>query len=62
MRIAVNLDDEFRVAGGEVGDVGTDDELAGELGVAYLSTTQVTPELSLRRSWLPPHPLGAIQE
>ena len=41
---AVEFDREVEVARGEVGDVGADDELAGEFDVVELSRAEVGPE------------------
>jgi hypothetical protein len=62
MRIAVNLDDEFRVACAVVGDVRADDELAGEFRGADLPVTEVASEFRLCRGRLAPHPLRAIEK
>jgi len=41
---AVELDCEVEIACGEVGDVGADDELAGEFDAVELARTKVGPE------------------
>lgn len=49
MAIAVQLDDQHRIAAGEIGDIGADDLLAAELDTLKPPGAQREPEARFRR-------------